>query len=68
MSDQRLTELEIKLAYQEDTIKVLNEVVYQQQLRIDKLAALVQDYCDQIDRLADTVSVAPGADEKPPHY
>jgi SlyX protein len=65
--EHRLTELEIKASYTEDTLDRLNEVVVRQQRQIDLL----------LRELADLKLQAPGADgsaprslrdELPPHY
>ena len=37
MSNKRFTTLETMVAYHEDTIQKLNDVVYKQQIMIDKL-------------------------------
>ncbi|MCE5273743.1 MAG: SlyX family protein [Syntrophaceae bacterium] len=37
MSEKRFTALETMVAYHEDTIQKLNEVIYKQQVMIDKL-------------------------------
>jgi SlyX protein len=37
MSDKRIIELEIKLAYQEDLTETLNDIVTHQQRQIDQL-------------------------------
>ena len=37
MSEERITEIETKLAYQEDTIQALNNVVCKQQDQLDQL-------------------------------
>jgi SlyX protein len=37
MSDKRIIELEIKLAYQEDLTQTLNDIVTHQQRQIDQL-------------------------------
>ena len=39
MSEERLTELEIKLAYQEDLLQTLNTIVSEQQQKIEQLDA-----------------------------
>ncbi len=64
MNDDRLENMEIKLAFQEKAIKDLNDVLYDQQKEIDRLTAMVNTLMnDRADR--DT----PGpANEKPPHY
>jgi SlyX protein len=67
---ERLTEIEIKLARQEDLLDVLNQTVYRQQEKLDKLealcAALARRLRDMSDA-GDAGDAAPG-DEKPPHY
>lgn len=68
MSDLRLTELEIKITFQEDTIKVLNDVVYQQQKSIDRLELLVRQCRQDIDRYSSPSLDQSIGDEKPPHY
>ncbi len=68
MSEQRLAELEIKMSYQEDALSALNDVIYQQQTRIDGLEALLSQYRQHIDGMT---SEAPGylsTEQKPPHY
>lgn len=67
MSEQRFTALEEKIAYQEDTIKALNDVVVQQQTRIDHLEALCRQLVERM--RAGEESGVPGSDnERPPHY
>ena len=68
MSDIRLTELEIKIAFHEDTIKVLNDIVYQQQKSIDRLELLLRQIREDIDRNASGSIDQTAADEQPPHY
>lgn len=65
-AEQRFVALEIKLAQQEDIVETLNQMVYQQQKRIDKLdalcAALAQHIGDQAQGGLTPVN------EPPPHY
>lgn len=69
MDEERLTDIETKLAYQEKTIKDLNDVIYEQQKEIERLKST----CDKLLKLvrdnAQAVSIitAP-ANEEPPHY
>ena len=44
MSEKRFTTLETMVAYHEDTIQKLNEVVYKQQVVIDKLAEKIDSF------------------------
>ncbi|MGC4397205.1 SlyX family protein [Hydrogenophaga sp. T2] len=65
-TDQRLTELEIKLSYAEDLLDELNLTVYRQQQQIDALMAQVAALQQQ----APEPGSAPRnpAHELPPHY
>ena len=69
MSEDRLVEIETKLAFQEQTIEDLNDVLYEQQQEIERLGAI----CDAlVKRVKELSEVTPGIDapvnEKPPHY
>lgn len=68
MSEQRLIEIETKLAYQEDTLRVLNEVVTQQQQQIEALRQTCRQLAERIARGNETVFKGTPADEVPPHY
>lgn len=68
MIEQRLVEVETKLAYQEDTLQALNDVICQQQKQIDQLEAACKLLVDRIKALATTNDSSQPADEKPPHY
>ena len=68
VSEARLAELEIKLSYQEETISVLNDAIYQQQIRLDRLEVLLQGYRDQLSRTNSEPSDSSDRREKPPHY
>jgi SlyX protein len=68
MNDERLVEIEIKIAYQEETIQALNEVVCHQQKQIDQLEKVCQLLYDRLKNLSPTTIEASPSDEKPPHY
>ena len=42
MSEKRFADLETMVAFHEDTIQKLNDVIYEQQVKIDKLEEQVQ--------------------------
>jgi SlyX protein len=66
-AENRLVEIEIKIARQEDMVETLNQTVYRQQKKIDELEAL----CAALVRRFKDVQSSDGhgpADEKPPHY
>jgi SlyX protein len=69
MNEERLAEIEIKLAYQEKTIKDLNDVICDQQKEIEKLGSV----CEKLIKIVNdngltALTVEAPADEKPPHY
>ena len=68
MSEERLTDIEIKLAFQEDTVKELNDVICRQQDQIDRLNMAYEQLLSRVKELSDRVPDAAAADEKPPHY
>ena len=65
--DQRLTDLEIKASFSEDTLDRLNEVVVRQQAQID---ALQRQLAALRERVPDDAQAGPRSlrDELPPHY
>ncbi len=66
MPEDRTTELEIKVAFQEDTIAQLNDALVAQQARIDALEARVAALIETVQRQQDAPD--PHAHEPPPHY
>lgn len=62
----RIEALEIRIAYQDDTIEKLNAVVTAQWGQIDALRREMSRLNERLDE----ASAAPGnpADERPPHY
>jgi SlyX protein len=69
MNEDRIIELEIKQAYQEDLIQALNQVVIEQQKKLGKLEETCKLLNDKIKSL-NQGSHDPGQqqDERPPHY
>jgi SlyX protein len=69
MSEERIKELESRLAFQEDLVEKLNDAVSHQQLVITDLGNTVNIILDRTRQLLnDGGSPDPVADEKPPHY
>ncbi len=68
MSDQRCTELEIKLAYQEDIVKALNDVVCGQQESIDRLEQTCRYLMQRLQEVTQGPLAEMADQEKPPHY
>ena len=72
MTEQRVVTIETKLAYQEDTIAQLNDVICRQQNQIDALERLTQQLLGRVRDLSESSAQSSGvfsvADERPPHY
>lgn len=66
MPDDRLNEIELQIAFQEDTINRLNDALVAQQQRIDHLETRITQLHDSLSNLQDGPD--PAADEPPPHY
>lgn len=65
--EERLIELETRLAYQEATLQVLNEVVTRQQKQIDQLDSLCRQLLERVSPAGGALRGS-AADEIPPHY
>ena len=68
MEAQRLIDIETKLAYQEDLIQELNDIVHTQQVKLDQLEASYKLLATNYARLAAQGDSEYPIDEKPPHY
>ena len=68
MSEDRIIELEIKQAYQEDLIQALNTVVADQQKQIGRLEETCRLLNEKIKSLAQSGQSIEIVDERPPHY
>ncbi len=67
--EERLTALEMRFAYQEETITQLSSTIFTQQRQLDELAERVKKLTARLKELensADSGREIP--DERPPHY
>nr|WP_283811509.1 SlyX family protein [Herbaspirillum robiniae] len=67
-SEDRIIDIEMKLAHQEHLVDELNQTVYRQQKKIDELEMLLGALAKRFKELADTSQDRAAANEKPPHY
>ncbi len=67
-SDERVIDLEIKLARQDDLLDALNQTVYRQQKQIDHLEVLCAELARRLKELASGASERGPAHDRPPHY
>ncbi len=66
--DDRINELEIKLAFQEDLLDTLNSTVARQQQQIDLLQEQFRALYQQVRSAATTAAETDPLQEIPPHY
>jgi len=68
MSDERLVEIEMKLAHQDQALIELNDVLTKQQETIMTLERLFASMVERMAELDDGASDGGTGDERPPHY
>jgi len=68
MTDDRLIDIETKLAYQEDLLETLNSLVIKQHARIEALENLCRDLADRVRQVKETGQTPDEQYEVPPHY
>jgi SlyX protein len=68
MNEDRFVDIESKIAFQENMIKDLNDVVCEQQKQIDKLNMTCRQLMDQIKKMSGISSEGDLIDDRPPHY
>jgi SlyX protein len=68
MIEERLVNIETKIAFQEDLIEELNKTVYQLQLKLDRLEAICQSLAQHVQSLSAARNDGMPANERPPHY
>lgn len=64
--EERLVDIEIKLAHQDDLVETLNRTVYEQGRHIDRLEALVMKLAEHVQTMRDAGQQP--INERPPHY
>lgn len=67
-TEERMIDLEIRLARQDDLLDVLNSTVYRQQEQIAQLEALCTELARRVKEVASGNNERGPANERPPHY
>ncbi len=67
-TEQRLIEVESKIAYQEDLTQTLNDVVFQQQKQIEQLQRQNRKLLERLQTLVESQEPEQEQNNKPPHY
>lgn len=68
LQDDRLVDLESRLAHQENLIDALNAQLVEQQARLTDLESLNRELLNRFRSLAASIPAAGGDDQPPPHY
>ena len=68
MIEERLVNIEMKIAFQEDLIEELNKTIYQQQQKLERLEAVCRSLAGHLESLAAAKDGGMTANERPPHY
>ena len=63
-----MIDIEIKLSRSEDMLESLNQVVYEQQKKIERLEALYKALLRRVPETTDVDGNTRIEDERPPHY
>lgn len=68
--EDRLVELEIKAAFQDDVIQALNQIVSRQQVQLERLEISMNMLTDRLKDAASSSDLTSNQrpDEPPPHY
>jgi SlyX protein len=67
-AEQRLIEIETKLAHQERLLSELDSALTSQQAQMTRLEQLCQSMIARLRTMADAAPAESNADERPPHY
>ena len=68
MSEERLVNIEIKLAHQDQLLIELNDVITKQQEKIMKLEELYGSLVNRVRSIGESLPGDADPDERPPHY
>lgn len=63
-----LTELQIKVAFQEEALEALDNVLTRQQGQVERLERELAELRDQYEALLERMPTDPAGQEEPPHY
>ncbi len=68
MSEDRLVDIEVKLAHQDQLLIELNDVITKQQEKIMKLEELYGSLVDRVRSIGESLPGDAVSDDRPPHY
>jgi SlyX protein len=68
MNEQRLIDIEIKLAHQEHALEEVNQVLMNQQAQLTRLEQVCRSLVERFRAVSDGSAADERGDSKPPHY
>jgi SlyX protein len=68
VDEQRLIDIEIKLAHQERALDEVNRVLTDQQAQLTRLEQVCESLADRLRGMSEAAISDAGDDQKPPHY
>lgn len=66
--EERITELEIRIAHQEATLEALNKALVDQQQQIDRLQEQLRRLTERFQAIVVSQVASPEEESPPPHY
>lgn len=66
--DARLDALEMRIAYQDETIETLNQTITAQWKQIDALTREVERLIQRVQAAENSIATPPANEPPPPHY
>jgi SlyX protein len=66
--DQRIVQLEIKVAYLEEANAQLSDMVYRQRQELESLRTQLAGFAERIEAAREQTTAYTAEQEKPPHY
>lgn len=66
--EQKLADLETRIAFQDQEIQTLNEVILRQQQQLDQLAEQIRILQDRIKDMRPDLVIPESQETPPPHY
>ena len=68
MDESRLEEIEVKLAFQEQSLQELSDVVYRQERSLEAIEERLAIISERLSQVLESVPDATPEDPPPPHY
>jgi len=68
MNEERVIDIETRLAFQDGSLQELNQALCRQQQRIEQLEETCRVLLGRMQDLSDSLGKEGATDERPPHY